>query len=170
MLWTAQSLPLQGLLILGFDARRFPPRRQPATGPPGSYPDRTHTGIRRRAYNQRSTTHSHFQLGARKIEGRAKRQGPCRPGHRRRHTGYGGWSTLAAPRTHRCAGRPGPAVRPAPRPGACVAHCSAATLGPGPGSTTAAAASGGSTPAGGGSRAAFAGRPPPVAVRAGHGS
>ena len=26
--------------------------RQPATGPPGSYPDRTHTGKRRRAYEQ----------------------------------------------------------------------------------------------------------------------
>ncbi|MFA1544590.1 DUF6985 domain-containing protein, partial [Actinomadura monticuli] len=25
---------------------------QPATGPPGSYPDRTHTGKRRRAYEQ----------------------------------------------------------------------------------------------------------------------
>jgi len=32
--------------------------RQPATGPPGSYPDRTHTGKRRRADNKRSTTYT----------------------------------------------------------------------------------------------------------------
>ncbi len=49
MLWTAQSLPLKG-----FRGRASPPdvslrRRQPATGPPGSYPDRTPTGLRRRA-------------------------------------------------------------------------------------------------------------------------
>jgi hypothetical protein len=43
-------------------------RRQPATGPPGSYPDRTHTGKRRRAYDQRSTTSSTSRLlGARKL-------------------------------------------------------------------------------------------------------
>ena len=41
--------------------------RQPATRPPGSYPDRTHTGKRRRAYDQRSTTLSTSSLlGARK--------------------------------------------------------------------------------------------------------
>jgi hypothetical protein len=28
------------------------PSRQPATGPPDSYPDRTHTGRRRRAFDQ----------------------------------------------------------------------------------------------------------------------
>ena len=33
----------------GLRPGRFPPSRQPATGPPGSYPDRTHTGRRRRA-------------------------------------------------------------------------------------------------------------------------
>ncbi len=33
------------------------PSRQSATGPPGSYPDRTHTGRRRRAYERRSTTY-----------------------------------------------------------------------------------------------------------------
>src|SRR5215218_5320510 len=47
---TARSLPPEGLSTLGFDAGRFPRRRQPATGPPGSYPDRTPTGRRRRAY------------------------------------------------------------------------------------------------------------------------
>src|SRR5918995_5829041 len=31
------------------------PSRQPATGPPGSYPDRTHTGRRRRASDQVTT-------------------------------------------------------------------------------------------------------------------
>src|SRR3954451_20851978 len=29
--------------------------RQPATGPPGSYPDRTHTGKQRRAYEHEET-------------------------------------------------------------------------------------------------------------------
>jgi hypothetical protein len=38
-----------GQVTLGFDAGRSPRRRQPATGPPGSYPDRTSTGKRRRA-------------------------------------------------------------------------------------------------------------------------
>src|SRR6266702_4522323 len=52
MLRTASSLPLAG-------RDRWAPappvsrrNRQPATGPPGSYPDRTHTGRRRRAYEQ----------------------------------------------------------------------------------------------------------------------
>lgn len=35
-----------------------PRRRQSATGPPGSYPDRTLTGRRQRAYDQRSLTTS----------------------------------------------------------------------------------------------------------------
>jgi len=47
-----------------------PRRRQPATGPPGSYPDRTSTSKRRRAYDQRSTTPSTSSLlGARMIKG-----------------------------------------------------------------------------------------------------
>ena len=33
----------------------FQPNRQPATGPPGSYPDRTSTGRRRRAYEHEET-------------------------------------------------------------------------------------------------------------------
>jgi transposase len=36
--------------------RLHPRNRQSATGPPDSYPDRTHTGKRRRADNRRSTT------------------------------------------------------------------------------------------------------------------
>src|SRR3954447_23045026 len=50
--------------------------RQSATGPPGSYPDRTHTGKRRRADDTRSTTYTVnlLSLGARKgLSG--KRQG-----------------------------------------------------------------------------------------------
>src|SRR6476646_14687 len=48
------------------------PSRQSATGPPESYPDRTHTGKRRRA---RTKDHSFTRsppvpLGARKIEAR----------------------------------------------------------------------------------------------------
>jgi hypothetical protein len=48
---TAQSLPLERTSTLRFDPGRFPTKQaKPATGPPGSYPDRTHTGRRRRAY------------------------------------------------------------------------------------------------------------------------
>ncbi|WP_329538395.1 IS66 family transposase (plasmid) [Streptomyces sp. NBC_01450] len=62
--------PFAGLSTLGFDAGRFPRRRQSATGPPGSYPDRTSTGRRQRAYDSRSTTTRRppSLLGARKIE------------------------------------------------------------------------------------------------------
>ena len=42
--------PPQGLSTLGFDRPVTRPSRQPATGPPGSYPDGTHTRRRRRAY------------------------------------------------------------------------------------------------------------------------
>jgi hypothetical protein len=38
------------------DSFVYRPSRQPATGPPGSYPDRTSAGKRRRAYDRRSTT------------------------------------------------------------------------------------------------------------------
>src|SRR5579859_2361871 len=67
MLRTAPLLPLsQGL-------RRWAPTppvsrrsRQPATGPPGSYPDRTHTGKQRRAYEHedppRLTSRSHLPV------------------------------------------------------------------------------------------------------------
>lgn len=37
-----------------------PRSRQSATGPPDSYPDRTHTGKRRRAYEHRSPTQGHL--------------------------------------------------------------------------------------------------------------
>jgi hypothetical protein len=41
--------PSQGLRRCASTPGVSPRRRQPATGPPGSYPDRTHTGWRRRA-------------------------------------------------------------------------------------------------------------------------
>ncbi len=43
-------------------------RRQPATGPPGSYPDRTPTGRRRRARQQITNHDDPLSLVARKIE------------------------------------------------------------------------------------------------------
>ena len=66
MLRTVQSLPHKGF-------RRWAPappvsrrHRQPATGPPGSYPDRTHTGKRRRAYEREehhgTTSRCHLPL------------------------------------------------------------------------------------------------------------
>src|SRR5579859_5796654 len=55
MLRTASSLPLTGPLTPGSGPARFRPDRQPATGPPGSYPDRTSTGKRRRAYEHEQT-------------------------------------------------------------------------------------------------------------------
>ena len=42
--------------------------RQSATGPPGGYPDRTHTGKRRRADNTRSTTYTVNLLSAGRTE------------------------------------------------------------------------------------------------------
>src|SRR5262245_6289046 len=61
--------PPQGLSTLGFDLIRFQTKPPVATGPPDSYPDRTHTGKRRRAYDQRSPTQvTSDLLVARKIE------------------------------------------------------------------------------------------------------
>jgi putative transposase len=39
-----------------------PPRRQPATGPPGGYPDRTLTGWRRRACDQVRSLDNHLLI------------------------------------------------------------------------------------------------------------
>src|SRR4051794_34848192 len=76
MLRTAQSLPLKGFRHWASTRPVSRPSRQPATGPPGSYPDRTSTGKRRRAYDQRSTTSSTSSLlGARNI--RARLQQPA---------------------------------------------------------------------------------------------
>ena len=47
---TAESLPHKGFRRWASTRPVSRPGRQPATGPPGSYPDRTHTGRRRRAY------------------------------------------------------------------------------------------------------------------------
>ena len=49
--------PTTGLLTLGFDPDVSVRRRQPATGLPGNYPDRTHTGRRRRAYEHEDQLH-----------------------------------------------------------------------------------------------------------------
>jgi hypothetical protein len=50
MLRTARSLPQKGFRRWASTRPVSRPSRQPATGPPDSYPDRTHTGRRRRAY------------------------------------------------------------------------------------------------------------------------
>ena len=47
--------PRRGPWTLGSGTGRFPRHRQPATGPPGSYPGRTSTGRRRRAYEHKET-------------------------------------------------------------------------------------------------------------------
>ena len=49
---TAQLLPQQGFRRWASTRPVSRPSRQPATGPPGSYPDRTFTGRRRRASDQ----------------------------------------------------------------------------------------------------------------------
>jgi hypothetical protein len=47
---TAQSLPQKGFRRCASTLGVSPQSRQPATGPPDSYPDRTYPGWRRRAY------------------------------------------------------------------------------------------------------------------------
>src|SRR5438093_9969738 len=49
MLRTARLLPLKGFRHWASPPKVSPRQRQSATGPPDSYPDRTHTGKRRRA-------------------------------------------------------------------------------------------------------------------------
>src|SRR3954468_13750065 len=64
--------------------------RQSATGPPGGYPDRTHTGKRRRADDTRSTTYTAnlLSLGARKALSTipAHRRAPSPPANIAKHT------------------------------------------------------------------------------------
>ena len=61
-----------------------PRRRQPATGPPGNYPDRTPTGRRRRACDVRSTHQHHLHLlGARNNGDNAPAECPVTPAGRR---------------------------------------------------------------------------------------
>jgi hypothetical protein len=63
------------------------PNRQPATGPPGSYPDRTSTGRRRRAYEQQdsaATSQRHLPLC---WAHERSRLGQPRPGSRCHHGG-----------------------------------------------------------------------------------
>src|SRR5665648_857049 len=54
---TARSLPLKGSGHCTSTPGVSPRRRQPATGPPGGYPDRTHTGWRRRASERVRSSH-----------------------------------------------------------------------------------------------------------------
>jgi hypothetical protein len=75
MLRTASSLPLKGLRRWASARPVSRPSCQPATGPPGSYPDRTLTGRRRRAYEHEDppwhyvTVSPPVLLGARKGRG-----------------------------------------------------------------------------------------------------
>src|SRR3954462_1058917 len=55
--------------------------RQFATGPPGGYPDRTHTGKRRRADDTRSTTYTVDLLSRGAREGPMSRWGDPRECH-----------------------------------------------------------------------------------------
>src|SRR3954454_18346492 len=65
MLRTVQSLPLCRAFDTGLRPDPFSrPSRQSALGPPGSYPDRTSTGKRRRADDNRSTAYTINLLSA----------------------------------------------------------------------------------------------------------
>ena len=65
MLRTAQSLPQEWAFDTGLRPRPFPDEAAGLLpGPPGGYPDRTHTGKRRRADNTRSTTYTVNLLSA----------------------------------------------------------------------------------------------------------
>ena len=77
MLRTVQLLPLKGFRHWASTPGVSPRRRQSATGPPGSYPDRTSTGRRQQAYDSRSATSRRppSLLGARKIEAKAMNRG-----------------------------------------------------------------------------------------------
>ena len=70
MLRTAQLLPQRGFCHWASTTAVSNRSRQSATGPPDSYPDRTHTGKRRRARTIRSPRHEAppVPLGARMIE------------------------------------------------------------------------------------------------------
>ena len=70
MLRTVQLLPQKGFRHWASTRTVSNPSRQSATGPPDSYPDRTHTGKRRRARTNRSPRHRAppVPLGARTIE------------------------------------------------------------------------------------------------------
>ena len=57
MLRTGRLLPPSWLSTLRFDAGRSPRRRQPATGLPGDYPDRTPTGWRTQACGHARSRH-----------------------------------------------------------------------------------------------------------------
>src|SRR3954468_16989122 len=73
MLRTAKLLPQQGFRRWASTRPVSRPNRQPATEPPGSYSDGTHTRWRRRAYVGSATQTAPPTLGARTI--RAKDSG-----------------------------------------------------------------------------------------------
>ena len=67
MLRTVQLLPQKGFRHWASTRTVSNPSRQSATGPPDSYPDRTHTGKRRRASDQNTILDDHLliNVGAR---------------------------------------------------------------------------------------------------------
>src|SRR5690242_18218852 len=81
MLRTASSLPLAGLLTLGSDPPVSRRSRQPATGPPGSYPDRTSTGRRRRPYEHEETPWHYVTVSPPVLLGARKTLSVLRRGH-----------------------------------------------------------------------------------------
>jgi hypothetical protein len=68
MLQTAQLLPQKGFRRWASARPVSRPSRQPATGPPGSYPDGTHTRWRRRACVRSGQPINHLQLWAHEEE------------------------------------------------------------------------------------------------------
>src|SRR6266498_1208093 len=68
MLQTAQLLPQKGFRRWASTRPVSRPSRQPATGPPGSYPDGTHTRWRRRACAGSGQPINHLQRWAHEEE------------------------------------------------------------------------------------------------------
>src|SRR6266498_2107355 len=68
MLQTAQLLPQKGFRRWASTRPVSRPSRQPATGPPGSYPDGTHTRWRRRASVGSGQSINHLQRWAHEEE------------------------------------------------------------------------------------------------------
>ena len=105
MLRTARRSPLQGLRRWAPTRPVSRPGRQPATGPPGSYPDRTFTGKRRRAYGHEETPWRYVTvsppilLGAPEIRANEWRNTRTRPGPSRRR-GYADGVGRCDPRHH----------------------------------------------------------------------
>ena len=110
---TVRSLPQKGFRRWASTRPVSRPSRQPATGPPGSYPDRTHTGRRRRARtNPRSTSWVSILLGALADAYRHALNTGLRPVAASRHltTAQRGWSTVGPPHGGRAKQSPLPAA------------------------------------------------------------